>query len=567
MEPIKLLIVDDNEDDRILYKRLLLKKYKNVYTITEANNGEEGLAACKTTPPDCVLLDYNMPDMNGLEWVDKITADPQCAAIPMVMLTGQGSEKLAALAIQKGVFDYAVKANLMAEELHHIIGNTIEKARLLDQVDAQRNELEKMAHHDHLTGLDNRFSFEKALNLEIKRAKRHNLLFAVLFLDLDDFKKVNDEFGHDIGDLLLNEASSRLTYSIRDNDSIARFGGDEFAIILENINHARYAGVIASKIIQSLETKYIIENKELSVKASIGIACYPLAGKTTTSLLKSADMAMYHAKNSGKSCFKYYTESLNDKFQKKMQLERLSHDAIVNDECYLLYQPIYELATQQIVAVESLIRWNHPDFGTIEPDEFIPIAEETGAIDPIGQWALRQALQQYSEWMANHSDHPLQITINVSPIQLLDNTFIELLNYLLKKFKLDPSHVAIELTETAIMKSDGIIDNLRHIHSLGMKIAVDDFGTGFSSLRHLYELPIDIIKIDISIISKVTMDDTMVKMVKSIISIAQHFGLDVIAEGVETEEQLHFLKEASCTYAQGFYFSKPLPPNEIAKLL
>ncbi|PHQ79722.1 MAG: hypothetical protein COB66_06295 [Coxiella sp. (in: Bacteria)] len=566
MKPIHLLIIDDNEDDRVLYKRLLSKDYGEYYTISEAINGEEGLTICKNNPPDCVLLDYDMPDMNGIEWVEKIMIDLE-VSIPIVMLTGQGNKELAKIAIQKGIIDYVVKSNITTEGLHRIIDTTIEKSKLLDQVAIQKHELETLAHSDHLTGLKNRFSFEAILDEEIKRSKQQHLSFALLFLDLDDFKRVNGEFGHDVGDLLLNEVAFRLTHALHENDTLARFGGDEFAILLENITHIRYAGIIADKLIHSLDKTYVIDEKEVSAKASIGIACYPEAGTTRSELLKSADMAMYHAKGKGKSCFKYFTENLNTKFNKQIQLQHLSNDSIINDECHLLYQPIYNTTDLKIVSVEALIRWNHPTLGIIEPDEFIPIAEQSGTINSIGSWVLEHALDQYSDWIHNQLRQPLKIAINVSPSQLLDKQFVALLKRLVSQYSLDPTNITIELTETAIMRPNDILDSLVSIDSLNIKIAIDDFGTGFSSLRHLCALPIDVIKIDKSFVQSIHSNPNMAKMVKSIIAMAQNLELAVVAEGVTTKEQFQFLQENGCDYVQGFYLSKPLNPNEVSKLL
>ena len=389
---------------------------------------------------------------------------------------------------------------------------------------------------------------------------------AILFIDLDDFKKVNDEQGHDAGDLLLKKVAILLGKSIRGSDILARFGGDEFAILLKDIDHQDSAGKITSKIIDNVQHGVELYESKVSVTVSIGIACYPEAGSTTTELLKHADIAMYRAKHYGKNSAAYYTDALGKKEAQQLEMESNMRSAVDMDELILLYQPIFELQTGQIIGAESLIRWRYKDRELLLPEKFLPVAEETGLIKPIGHWVLEKALSHHAQWLKVNNTYST-ISVNVSASQVMDDVFIDLLEMLIEHYKLPPHTVVIELTETVVIHTVDVSQNLLRLSAIGVRIAIDDFGTGYSSLKHLYSLPIDMVKIDKSFVMGLFEDENAIKIIRSIIFMAEQFGLEVVAEGIETEDQLKKVKENNCQYGQGFHLDRPITAEVIEERL
>jgi diguanylate cyclase len=566
MTKIKILLIDDNEDDRILYQRLLSRVDGVGYHVTEISEANDAWEICQQDRPDCIILDYEMPGMNGMEFLGQLKQHKKMANIPLLMLTGQGSEQLAAQAIKLGALDYLIKSQMTSDTLHQSIVKMIEKGSLLVTVDAQRKELEKLAKNDYLTGLLNRYSFEEILLQEIEVASTQSQKLAILFIDLDDFKKVNDEQGHDAGDLLLKKVAILLEKSIRGSDILARFGGDEFAILLRDIDHQDSAGKIASKIIDNIQHGVELHESKVSVTVSIGVACYPEAGSSTTELLKHADIAMYRAKHYGKNSAAYYTNALGKKVAQQLEMESNMRSAVDMDELILLYQPIFELQTGQIIGAESLIRWRYKDRELLLPEKFLPVAEETGLINPIGHWVLEKALSQHAQWLKVSNTYST-ISVNVSASQVMDDVFIDLLEMLIEHYKLPPHTVVIELTETVVIHTADVSQNLLRLSAIGVRIAIDDFGTGYASLKHLYSLPIDMVKIDKSFVMGLFEDENAIKIIRSIIFMAEQFGLEVVAEGIETEDQLKKLKENNCQYGQGFHLDRPITAEVIEERL
>ncbi len=428
-------------------------------------------------------------------------------------------------------------------------------------------ELKKLAHHDSLTNLPNRLHFENMLKRELARAERSNTELALLFIDLDYFKSVNDSYGHDIGDLLLKEFAFRLQGCVRAGDFVARLGGDEFAIILTHVKTKTTAQEIAEKLIEYLNIPYKLAQHDIRGSASIGIAHYPEAGTDFITLTKSADIAMYHAKTIGRNNYSIFNIHLNNLHSQRADIENALPFAIERNELSLVYQPKYNLLRQQIVGFEALTRWTHPTFGIIDPEVFIPIAEETGLIIKLGDWILQTACEQYASWVKKNNFSYI-LSVNVSPHQLKYQHFFETVRKILHDNALSAHLLELELTEmSSIINIEETKEILINLHDLGIKLSIDDFGTGYSTLSRLKQLPIDTIKIDKSFIKDVNNSANDALIVKAAITLAQGLGLNVIAEGVETEAQLNFLINNHCPEAQGYFYSKPLTQDEMLKLL
>lgn len=427
--------------------------------------------------------------------------------------------------------------------------------------------IQYMAYHDGLTTLPNRTLFSKMLNHGLGQAKRHNSGLAVLFIDLDRFKNINDTLGHDAGDLLLQEVGTRLKQCVRDSDIVARLGGDEFVILLESVDDKKHIGSVANKILSSLLKPFLLLDQEFRITASIGISTYPEGGADEQSLMKNADVAMYHAKAEGKNNFQFYTAALNANSFERLALESSMRRALDRNEFELYYQPKVTLDDGRISGVEALIRWHHPELGTVAPAKFIPIAEETGLIVPIGKWVLRTACLQSVAWRKAGLQQ-VRMAVNLSARQFSSDTLLADIAAIVDESGVDPATLELEITESMLMQdTNKAIEIMTALKLLGIRLAIDDFGTGYSSLSSLKRFPIDTLKVDRSFIRDIpgNIDDRAVA--DAIISLGRALNLEVIAEGVETAEQRDFLQERACDEFQGFYFSKAVPADKFADLL
>lgn len=426
-------------------------------------------------------------------------------------------------------------------------------------------ELQRLAHHDVLTGLPNRRDFTQHLKHAVYRAKRTKTHIAVMFIDLDNFKKINDTLGHDVGDRLLQQLSSRLRYSVRTSDYIARLGGDEFAAIFEEFQSPETIGQLATKIKEILEKEVIIDSHSMTITMSIGIAVYPFAGNSENNLVKSADIAMYRAKKAGKDQYKFYTETLDQKIKRIHQIEQQLENAITTNQLYLYYQPIFSTKTKKLNTVEALIRWNNPLLNHPTPDEFIPIAEQSTLINQLGQWVLEQALKDIHELTKIDPFSDIKLSINISAKQILNQQFIPQMQDFASEVT-DPSKFILEITETAVMEDINAIEKtLTKISKLGFQIAIDDFGTGYTSLIYLKQLPIDYLKIDKAFIHNLITDNNDRSIVTAIINLSKSLGFTCVAEGIENESQLDFLVQKECDYFQGYLYAKPMPLTDLIR--
>lgn len=437
-----------------------------------------------------------------------------------------------------------------------------------------------IAYHDSLTGLPNRTMFQDYLNHVIADARRNDRQFALLFLDIDDFKRVNDSLGHQAGDQLLQEVTERLSHCLRRSDYVARMdslgepddllarlGGDEFVILLPDIKDPHGASSLASRLITALAEPLSIDNHEFYISASIGITLYPSDGKDAGELIKNADIAMYHAKEQGKNDYQFYLESMNVMAHERLAMEGKLRKAIDNDELSLHYQPQVDAMSGAIVGLEALLRWQHPEDGPISPGVFIPVAEESGLILAVGEWVINEACRQGSAWRnAGLSTPP--VSVNISGIQFGKQDVPRLLRTALSRHNLDPRQIEVEITESAIMSQpERAVKELSAIRDLGVDIALDDFGTGYSSFSYLHRFPIDALKIDRSFVQEIGNKDENTEIVAAIIAMAHILKLRVIAEGIEDLEQYAILSERGCDVIQGYLFSRPLPAEQIPQLL
>jgi len=430
-----------------------------------------------------------------------------------------------------------------------------------------QQRMQHLAYHDALTDLPNRSLMQDRISQAIGRAERANQRFAVMFIDIDNFKNINDTLGHDTGDELLRQIARRLTDSVRVHDTIARQGGDEFIVLLDQLEGHLGATRVAQKILEALRAAFALSGTDQHVSGSIGIALYPDDGNDAPTLLKNADTAMFHGKAQGKNTYQFFTPQMNIAVKRRAAMESNLRAAVKNGDFSLVYQPQIDLNSGEIVALEALVRWVSPESGTIMPSEFIPLAEETGLISEIGEWVLREACRQAQKWLDAGMPRR-RMAVNLSARQLTDKGFVELLTTILEETQLDPSLLELEITESQVMRQgEGSIVRLNEIARMGIQLAVDDFGTGYSSLSYLKRLPISKLKIDQSFVRDITIDPNDTAIVVAIISMAKSLDLDVIAEGIETAGQLTLLRAKGCRVGQGFYFSVPMSAEDLAPLL
>jgi diguanylate cyclase (GGDEF)-like protein len=455
----------------------------------------------------------------------------------------------------------------LLQKVEEISRSNKELVRLAHEARTMTRQMTHSAEHDALTDLPNRLLLNDRIGQAVALAQRREKQVGVLYLDLDSFKHMNDSLGHPIGDKLLQSLARRLLGCVRTTDTVSRLGGDEFVILLSEIERPEDAAIISRKLLQAVSKAFPIDKHDLHITASIGVSTYPDDGFDAETLIKNADTAMFQAKENGREGYQFFRPAMNVRAVERQLIEEHLRRALERQEFALHYQPKIILKTGAISGVEALLRWTHPTRGYVPPGQFIPVAEDCGLILPIGAWVLKEACAQARAW-ADAGLPALTMAVNVSPVQFKSNGFLNNLAEILIETGLDPRSLELEVTEGALMKNPELAaDTLSTLRGMGVQVAIDDFGTGYSSLSYLRRFPLDALKIDQSFIRQITTIPDETVIVSAIISMGQSLNLRIIAEGVETEDQLDFLKAHKCDEAQGFYFSRPVPPQQIASFL
>lgn len=548
-----ILLVEDDEDDYVLARGLLSEIFGPSLKLDWVETWDAGLEALRKGTHDICLADFRLGDRNGLELVRE-AATLGCT-VPIILLTGQDNREIDLAAVKAGATDYLVKGEITAPLLDRAIRYAIERKKV-------EMQLVRFAQYDSLTGLANRSLFHTRLGDAIAHAKRTKQLVAVLLLDLDHFKNVNDSLGHPVGDMLLTQVSERLTACARETDTVARLGGDEFAVIATNMTHGDGAAALARKLIDALAAPFTLNGQEVFTATSMGITLFPLDDKEPDQLLKNADMALYQAKAEGRGRYRFYDAKMNARAQARKTLEFEMRRALERHEFCLHFQPKINTFTGDLTGVEALIRWQHPERGMVLPGEFIPVAETTGLIVPLGDWVLHTACAQSVAWQKMGLP-PVPVAVNVSAIQFKGTDFIDTVTRAIDESGIDPACLELELTESTVMDETEVMTELLHrLRDLRLNVAIDDFGTGCSSFLRLKELPVNKLKIDLSFVRNVTDDPANAAITKTIITLAKNLNLGVIAEGVETAEQFAFLLQHECQEVQGYYISRPLSGDQ-----
>lgn len=501
------------------------------------------------------IWDYQ-PDENAKQqfksfFNDLVTNQPEPDLLVTTNLNGNGEQK-----ILEYNWDY----------IYDDTGKLTGLIAVISDITTRKHQEERilhLAHYDTLTSLPNRFLSMDRLSQMLELARRNNGLVSVLCLDLDDFKKINESLGHETGDDLLIQVAQRIQMHIRQNDILGRLGGDEFIVILSDIQTTDEITPILENLIQQFRQPFSLDGQSLTLTLSIGLAIHPIDGNNASQLLRQADAAMFYAKNNGRNTFVYYTESMNRDATRRLLIEQQMYGALERGEFYLLYQPQIELATGKMIGAEALLRWHNDKLGPIGPDEFIPVAEQTGLIVSIGEFVMRSAIHMASKWQEIQPD--FRMAINLSPCQFRDPGLLGFVEQQLQQYPIQTHTLELEITEGVLLSGYLMTDELfQSFTAMGIEMAMDDFGTGYSSLSYLRRYPFAILKIDRSFINDMTTDSADRELVNASIAMAHGLGLKVVAEGVETEEQGNSLKTMQCDYVQGYFYSKPIPAEQVS---
>jgi len=554
---MRVLLVEDDDDDAVFLKTCLRRQDSKAVELVRAATMANALSTLRGSQFDVILLDLNLPDSTGQDSVHRIQgADP---TVPIVVLSGEGNEDFAVGILNRGVQDYLVKWEGDGRTILRSIRYAIERKR-------SDERLSFLAQYDPLTEIPNRRHFKDQLERASTRARRGNKKIGVLFLDLDRFKTVNDTLGHQSGDALLGMVVERLKTCVRSGDLLARLGGDEFALMLEDTEGPLALEAAAKKILAVFKKPFAVGPRQISITASVGITVYPNDTNDPMALLNNADIAMYQAKEAGRNNFTFFTQNMHEEIIRYHQLETDLGKALQRSEFTLVYQPQIGLEDGRVHALEALLRWEHPERGLVMPSQFISVAEESGHIVPIGLWVLERVCRQIREWQAA-SEPVMRVAVNVAPANFEQPDFHRHVEATLARYEIQPDLIELEVTEGTLMaNTDSVEESLRKLKLTGVRLSVDDFGTGHSCLNYLRQFPIDVLKIDRSFVMDLGRNEHGTAICGLVLSIARSLNLEVVAEGVENNTQLEFLKKHHCEYVQGQYYSMPVPPDELPEI-
>jgi diguanylate cyclase (GGDEF)-like protein len=556
-----ILLVEDNPGDRRLIREMLNEAWTGKFEFVHAGSISEAIKHLPSPSSGCVLLDLSLPDADDVNTVAHLAA--AAPDLPIVVLTGTRDGEEAALeAVRAGAQDYLVKGQVDGPLLTRTIRRAIERKRV-------EAHLAHRGLHDPLTGLPNRVLFMDRLALALVRsARRLPASVGVLFLDVDRFKAVNDRHGHAAGDELLMEVARRIQASLRPGDSVARFGGDEFCVLC--VAGETDVVAVAKRIAATLKEPFQVRRSEVVVSGSIGISLSGSGPSDPEQLVRDADAAMYRAKERGRGRYELFDEEMSTRAVKRLETESRLRQAIEDGEFRLLYQPEVDIATGAIVAVEALVRWQHPERGLLPPADFIQVAEDTALIVPLGEWVMREACRQRKEWREAHhlNGSPPRLFLNMSARQLARPDLISTISGVVRESGVSADDLGVEIAETVLMEDvESTLLTLNRLRELGLSLSVDDFGTGFSSLRSLKNFPVDTLKVDKSFVDGLGRDTDDSAIAAAAVSLAHALGLTAVAEGVERDRQLSQLKQLGCDRFQGYLFAKPMPGESLSQLL
>ncbi len=553
-DSMRILLVDDDEDDYLLTRELLAEVFGRHLKLDWINSWQQALETIFEARHDVVIVDYRLGERNGLELVRE--AVHLGCGVPFIVLTGEGNREIDLEAMHAGATDYLVKGEINAPLLDRSIRYAVERHR------AERR-LAELAQIDQLTGLANRFRFRDFLDRTIARADRDDQGVALMLIDLNRFKAVNDTYGHAAGDLLLQEIAGRLRRSVRPSDMVARQGGDEFTIVMTDVPDKEFLDSTCRRILIELGRPVDIGICEVVVGASIGIALYPYDASSADGLIVSADTAMYAGKGQQAASFHFYTVEMHQMASRRLEMEKRLRQAVDEQQFELFFQPQVSLRTGRLIGFEALLRWNHPELGMISPDDFIELAEESGLILPIGGWVLEATCAQLANWRRSGLPE-VHMAVNFSARQFQEDGLVDLVANTLDRHQIPANLLEIEITESDILREPSeTYSLLNKFSNLGIRVALDDFGTGYSSLNHLRAFPGAIIKIDRSFVCDIDSALSHRAIVQSLIAMAHDLDLKVVAEGVESRDQLHYLQSRNCDIVQGYLISRPLPAAAI----
>ncbi|MEZ9398350.1 putative bifunctional diguanylate cyclase/phosphodiesterase [Vibrio splendidus] len=561
---MKILLIDDDTVDRLAIVRVLKNTDLPISVIEEAQTADEGLVRALEQAFDIILLDYQLPPTTGLELLIALRSNANFAT-SIVMLSHSNDEELALKCIEAGAQDFVMKSEISAMRLRRSVLIATERYYLEQKILETHSQLKQLAEFDTLTSLNNRHFFDERFKKLLLMASRVRKPLALLLIDVDRFKEINDQYGHIAGDLVLQEVSIRLQASTRESDSLFRIGGDEFAVIASYLESEEDVYTLVQRILSTFEKAITIDNHDIDFSVSIGIANYPESGSNSLELRKNADIALYRAKDKGRNQAQYYSKKIHASIDQRLRIENGLKSAIQRNELELHYQPQFNLS-MKLVGAEALLRWHSPKLGTIPPDVFIPIAEASGLIIDIGYWVIDAAIKQIAKWNKCHLlNENFKLAINISPKQLSEEKISTEIKQLLQFYGVKPSSIEIEITESnLITKGTKASRSLTELSQVGVKVAIDDFGTGYSSISHLKYFPIDIIKIDRTFIKDIEVKSSR-QLFRAICAFASSLDYEIVAEGIETPAQHRVCDDAQVSRVQGYKYSKPITVESFEK--
>ena len=550
-----VLLIEEDGAYAVDVRRMLAGLVSDGYQIVSVPNTREATRSLGEITPSCIVVDLEFANGEGLEVLDALMqAAPNC---PVVGLAAWAQEGIALRAVQLGAQDCLLKERVDRDLLERSVRYAMERKRL-------EAELTHQALHDPLTGLPNRSLFMDRLNVAVSRLSRHQSGLAVLFFDVDNFKLVNDGLGHDVGDDLLTAIADRLRNVMRSEDTVSRLGGDEFCLLCEDVRDQAVAREIAKRVEDTFTEPFALVGRQVFVTASVGLAWTDDSTTEPKELVSDADAAMYKAKERGRNRVELFDQSFRDEVTERLEMENGLRCALEADEFILDFQPIMDLKANRIVSVEALVRWEHPQRGLLQPGAFVPLAEETGLIIPLGRWVLNKAFAEAANWLKSTGEKDMQVCVNVSPRQLEESDFVSDAERALLRAGLPPQNVILELTESTLMRlSSTASAKLDSLKQLGVKVALDDFGTGYSSLSYLQQFPVDIVKVDRSFVQEIGESPERLAFARAIVTFSATLQMQTIAEGIEFADQVDCLNDMDCPLGQGFLFAHPMSATDV----